>query len=255
VTPADATAPAALLRPPRTATLDPAAMPRHIAIIMDGNRRWARSRRMPAIEGHRRGIVALREITRAASDWGIPMLTVYGFSTENWKRDTTEISLLLDLCVYFAENELDELRRNNVRVAVIGRYRQLPAPSRDALDRLIAKTANNTGLVLNLAVNYSARMELCDAIARMMGDVQNGTLSADAIEEETVAAYLTTAGMPDPDLLIRPGGESRLSNFLLYQVAYAELVLRDTYWPDFSRDHFGEAIAEYQRRQRRYGGT
>ena len=245
----------ALLRPPRGVTLDAERLPRHVAIIMDGNRRWARSRRMPAIEGHRRGIVALREVTRAASDWGIPMLTVYGFSTENWKRDSTEISLLLDLCVYFAENELDELRRNNVRVNVIGRYDLLPRASRDALDRLIAKTASNTGLVLNLAVNYSARSELRDAVARMMHDVQAGVLAADAIVEDTISAYLTTAGMPDPDLLIRPGGESRLSNFLLYQVAYAELVLRETFWPDFSRDHFAEAIAEYQGRLRRFGGA
>jgi undecaprenyl diphosphate synthase len=253
--PGSRTPAATLLRPPRGVTLDATRLPEHVAIIMDGNRRWARSRRMPAIEGHRRGIVALREVTRAASDWGIPMLTVYGFSTENWKRDSTEISLLLDLCVYFAENELDELRRNNVRVNVIGRYDLLPAASRDALDRLVAKTARNTGLILNLAVNYSARTELRDAIARMMSDVRAGTLVPDAIEEDTISAYLTTAGMPDPDLLIRPGGESRLSNFLLYQVAYAELVLRETFWPDFSRDHFAEAIAEYQHRQRRFGGA
>jgi undecaprenyl diphosphate synthase len=239
-----------LLRPPRGVVLDPAQMPRHVAIIMDGNRRWARARRLPAIEGHRRGIVALREVTQAASDWRIPMVTVYGFSSENWKRDSTEISLLLDLCVYFAEHELDELRRNNVRVRVIGKYRQLPPASRDALDRLIAKTAENTGLELCLAVNYSARIELRDAIARMMADVQSGALAPDAIEEDTVSTYLATAGMPDPDLLIRPGGESRLSNFLLFQIAHAELVLRDTFWPDFSRDHFAEAIAEYQRRRR-----
>ena len=239
---------ATLLKPPRGVTLDASRLPKHVAIIMDGNRRWARARRLPAIEGHRRGIVALREVTRAASDWGIPMLTVYGFSTENWKRDKTEISLLLDLCVYFAQNELSELDRNNVRVQIIGRYEQLPPASKDALDRLVAKTARNTGLVLNLAVNYSARSELRDAIARMMHDVQAGTLPIDAIEDETLATYLTTAGMADPDLLIRPGGESRLSNFLLYQVAYAELVLRDTFWPDFNRDAFGEAIAEYQRR-------
>jgi undecaprenyl diphosphate synthase len=239
---------ATLLKPPRGVTLDASRLPKHVAIIMDGNRRWARARRLPAIEGHRRGIVALREVTRAASDWGIPMLTVYGFSTENWKRDKTEISLLLDLCVYFAQNELAELDRNNVRVQIIGRYEQLPPASKDALDRLVAKTARNTGLVLNLAVNYSARSELRDAIARMMRDVQAGTLAVDAIEDDTLATYLTTAGMADPDLLIRPGGESRLSNFLLYQVAYAELVLRDTFWPDFTRDAFGEAIAEYQRR-------
>jgi len=239
---------ATLLKPPRGVTLDVTRLPTHVAIIMDGNRRWARSRRLPAIEGHRRGIVALREITRACSDWGVPMLTVYGFSTENWKRDKTEISLLLDLCVYFAQNELAELSRNNVRVHVIGRYEQLPAASKDALDRLVANTAQNTGLILNLAVNYSARTELRDAVARMMCDVRDGKLSPDAIEEDTLASYLTTAGMPDPDLLIRPGGESRLSNFLLYQVAHAELVLRDTFWPDFSRDEFAGAIAEYQRR-------
>jgi undecaprenyl diphosphate synthase len=239
---------ATLLKPPRGVTLDASRLPKHVAIIMDGNRRWARARRLPAIEGHRRGIVALREVTRAASDWGIPMVTVYGFSTENWKRDKTEISLLLDLCVYFAQNELAELDRNNVRVQIIGRYEQLPPASKDALDRLVAKTARNTGLVLNLAVNYSARSELRDAIARMMHDVQAGKLAVDAIEDDTLAGYLTTAGMADPDLLIRPGGESRLSNFLLYQVAYAELVLRDTFWPDFNRDAFGEAIAEYQRR-------
>ena len=229
-------------------------MPQHVAIIMDGNRRWARERRLPAIEGHRRGIVALREITRAASDWRIPMLTVYGFSTENWKRDKIEISLLLDLCVYFAQTEVAELTRNNVRVNVIGRYEQLPKASRDALDRLVAKTARNTGLILNLAVNYSARTELRDAVARMMHDVRDGTIAPEAIEDDTLAAYLTTAGMPDPDLLIRPGGESRLSNFLLYQVAYAELVMRDTYWPDFSRETFADAIAEYQRR-RHIGST
>jgi undecaprenyl diphosphate synthase len=234
-----------------TLTLTAAELPRHVAIIMDGNRRWARTRRMPAIEGHRRGIVALREITRACSDWGIPMLTVYGFSTENWKRDKTEISLLLDLCVYFASTELSELNRNNVRVNVIGRYEQLPPASKDALDRLVAKTARNTGLILNLAVNYSARTELRDAVARMMQDVQDGALAPDAIQDDTLASYLTTAGMPDPDLLIRPGGESRLSNFLLYQVAYAELVLRETFWPDFGREAFADAIAEYQRRRRR----
>ncbi|HEY4440357.1 MAG TPA: isoprenyl transferase [Candidatus Elarobacter sp.] len=239
----------------RGVTLDPARLPAHVAIIMDGNRRWARTRRLPAIEGHRRGIVALRDVTRAASDWGIPMLTVYGFSTENWKRDSTEISLLLDLCVYFAQNELAELCRNNVRVQIIGHYEQLPRASREALDRLVARTSTNTGLILNLAVNYSARSELRDAVERMMRDVQAGTLSPDAIEEDTIGGYLSTAGMPDPDLLIRPGGEARLSNFLLYQVAYAELVLRDTFWPDFSRDHFAEAIAEYQRRQRRFGGA
>jgi undecaprenyl diphosphate synthase len=243
------------LQPPAEVTLDPERLPRHVAIIMDGNRRWARERRMPAIEGHRRGIVALREITRAASDWGIPLVTVYGFSTENWKRDSTEISLLLDLCVYFAQSELRELRRNNVRVNVIGRYEQLPAASRDALDRLMAKTDDCTGLVLNLAVNYSGRSELRDAVRALARDVAAGRLAPDAVDDDRIASYLYTAGMPDPDVLIRPGGESRLSNFLLYQAAYTELIMTDVYWPEFGRDDFAGALAEYQRRRRRFGAS
>jgi len=237
------------------AGLDAAKMPKHVAIIMDGNRRWAKERRLPAIEGHRRGIVALREVTRAARDLKIPVLTVYGFSTENWKRDRTEISLLLDLCVYFAQNELAELSRNNVRVNVIGRYEALPSASRDALDGLVEKTKHNDGLLLNLAVNYSARMELRDAICTLTEDVKSGKLAVDAIDEERIESYLYTATVPDPELLIRPGGESRLSNFLLYQVAYTELYLTETYWPDFSRKHFALALADFQRRQRRFGGA
>jgi undecaprenyl diphosphate synthase len=246
---------ATMLRPPSDVSLDADRLPGHVAIIMDGNRRWARERRMPAIEGHRRGIVALREVTRACSDWGIPMLTVYGFSTENWKRDSTEISLLLDLCVYFAQSELAELRRNNVHVNVIGHYEQLPAPSRDALDGLMAKTKDCTGLRLNLAVNYSGRSEVRDAVVALARDVQAGKLAPDAIDDERIASYLYTADMPDPDMLIRPGGESRLSNFLLYQAAYTELLMTDVYWPDFGRDDFAGALAEYQRRRRRFGGS
>ena len=227
---------------------EPGALPRHVAIIMDGNRRWARARRLPAIEGHRRGIVALRQVTRAASDLGIPLLTVFGFSTENWKRDKTEISLLLDLCVYFARSELAELDRNNVRVRVIGQYGALPGASRDALDGLMEKTAGNDGLQLNLAVNYSARAELRVAIENVARDVAEGRLAPEAIDEAVVASYLSTADMPDPDLLIRPGGESRLSNFLLYQLAEAEIYLTETLWPDFDRDHFNRALEAYRTR-------
>ncbi len=194
-------------------------------------------------------MVALRHITRAASDFGIEMLTVYGFSTENWKRDSTEISLLLDLAVYFAQNEFAELHRNNVRVRVIGDYRALPRASRDALDGLMSKTAGNDGLLLNLAVNYSARAELRDAVTRVANDVAAGSLEPEAIDEALVASYLSTAGLPDPDLLIRPGGESRLSNFLLFQLADAELYLSPTLWPDFSPDHFAAALAAYRSRR------
>jgi len=235
--------------------LDLAKLPKHVAIIMDGNRRWAKHRGLPAVEGHRRGMLALREVTRACSDFGIPILTVYGFSTENWRRDSTEISLLLDLCVYFAQNELIELSRNNVRVNVIGAYRALPQASREALDRLMERTAANTGLLLNLAVNYSARAELQRAVSRIACNVADGTLRPDEIDEAKISSYLYTADQPDPDMLIRPGGEHRLSNFLLYQVAYTELVMSDVYWPDFGRDEFVRTLLEFQKRQRRFGGT
>jgi undecaprenyl diphosphate synthase len=225
-------------------------LPHHVAIIMDGNRRWAKAKRLPAIEGHRRGIVALRHVTRAASDLGIPLLTVYGFSTENWKRDKTEISLLLDLCVFFAQSEFAELNRNNVRVRVIGQYRALPGASRDALDGLMEKTAGNTGLQLNLAVNYSARAELRIAIENVARDVSAGKLDPDEIDERVVGSYLSTASMPDPDLLIRPGGESRLSNFLLYQLADAEMYLTDTLWPDFDAGQFARALEAFRLRPR-----
>ncbi len=231
-----------------TPTLDPARLPRHIAIIMDGNRRWARQRRLPAIEGHRRGIVALRNVTRAARDLGIPIVTAYGFSTENWRRDSNEISLLLDLCVYFAKSELAELQRNNVRVNVIGRFRELPRASREALERLAARTAHNDGLLLNLAVNYSGRTEFGDAAAALAGDVEAGRVAPESIDEACIASYLSTATLPDPDLLIRPGGESRLSNFLLFQLAHAEVHVSDVYWPDFAAEHLARAVADYQAR-------
>ncbi|HEY9181392.1 MAG TPA: isoprenyl transferase [Candidatus Baltobacteraceae bacterium] len=235
--------------------LESTRLPKHVAIIMDGNRRWAKQRGLPGIEGHRRGMVTLREITRAASDLHIPILTVYGFSTENWRRDSTEISLLLDLCVYFARNELTELCRNNVRVNVIGAYRALPQASREALEGLMERTAGNTGLLLNLAVNYSARLELERAVRTIAQDVAEGRLAPDAIDDRVIASYLYTAEMPDPDILIRPGGEHRLSNFLLYQVAYTELVMTDVYWPDFGKDEFVRALIEFQKRQRRFGGA
>lgn len=232
-----------------------AAVPRHVAIIMDGNRRWARRRGLPGIEGHRRGIIALREVTRAASDLGVEIVTVYGFSTENWRRDSREVAFLFDLCVYFARTELAELNRNNVRVRVIGDWQALPQGSRDSLADLQAKTAKNTGLILNLAVNYSSRSELERAVRGIAADVANGTLRVEDVDDDLIASRLFTAGIPDPDLLIRPGGEHRLSNFLLYQAAYTELVMTDVFWPDFSRANFEEAVREFASRQRRFGGA
>jgi undecaprenyl diphosphate synthase len=235
--------------------LDLKRLPKHVAIIMDGNRRWAKRRGMPPVEGHRRGIIALREITRTASDIGIPILTVYGFSTENWRRDSNEISFLLDLCVYFAKHELAELQKNNVRVRVLGAYEELPEASRRALDELMAETAANTGVLLNLAINYSSRLELERAVRAIARDVAEGKLRPEQIDDALIGSYMYTADLPDPDILIRPGGEHRLSNFLLYQAAYTELVLSETFWPDFGKDEFVRALIEFQKRQRRFGGA
>lgn len=222
---------------------------------MDGNRRWAKEHGLPAIEGHRRGMVALRRVTRAASDAGIEALTVYGFSTENWNRAATEISLLFELCVHFARNELIELRRNNVRVRVIGEWESLPAAPRAALADLQSETAANSGLLLNLAVNYSSHAEMQRAVSAIAREVASGGLAPDAIDENVIRRFLYTADLPELDLLIRPGGERRLSNFMLYQAAYAELVMCDVYWPDFSRDDLTRALHEYAQRERRFGGT
>ncbi len=234
---------------------DVRSLPRHVAIIMDGNRRWAKEHGLPVIEGHRRGMIALRRVTRTASDLGIDALTVYGFSTENWNRDAREISLLFELCVYFARNELIELRRNNVRVRVIGEWESLPSVPRSALADLQAQTSANTGLLLNLAVNYSSHAELERAVRAIARDVARGALSPENIDEAVIGRYLYTADLPELDLLIRPGGEHRLSNFLLYQAAYAELVMTDVYWPDFSKDDFLRALIEFQQRERRFGGA
>ena len=240
---------------PSAPQLDPQTIPQHIAIIMDGNRRWAKARGLPAIEGHRRGIIALRAVTRAASDIGVRAVTVYGFSTENWTREVSEISLLFDLCVHFAKHELAELNRNNVRVRIIGDWEALPPRSREALRGLQAQTASNDGLILNIAVNYSSRAELRRAVRAIAADVAAGTLQPDAIDDARIAAALYTADVPDPDLLIRPGGEQRLSNFLLYQLAYTELVMTQTLWPDFTGGELIRAVAQFQARQRRFGGA
>lgn len=230
-------------------------IPKHVAIIMDGNRRWARENNLPIIEGYRRGMATLRETTRACQDFRVEILTVYGFSEENWKRQETEISLLFELCCAFARNELDELLRGNVRVRVLGRIDALPRAPRKALEGLVERTAGNTGTILNLAVNYSARTEMKDAMRALAEDVRSGALAVESIGDQTLGSYLYTAGLPDPDLLIRPGGEFRLSNFLLYQVAYTELWVTEVFWPEFNRTHFAEAIVEFQRRQRRFGGA
>ncbi len=235
--------------------LDPERMPRHVAVIMDGNRRWARERRLPAIEGHRRGVLALRELVRGCSDLRIPIVTVYAFSTENWKREALEISLLLELLVQFAKSEEAELNRNGVRVRGIGRISGLPAHQRGAIEELERRTSVNERLTLNIAINYSARSELVDATRAIAAQVRDGSLAPDDVDESIVEKHLYTAHAPDPDILIRTGGELRLSNFLLWQLAYTEIWVTERYWPDFGRDDLAAAVAAYQRRGRRFGGS
>lgn len=235
--------------------LDPARLPAHVAVIMDGNRRWARRRRLPAIEGHRRGVGALRELVRGCSDLGIGTVTVYAFSTENWKREALEVALLLELLVHFATSEEAELQRAGVRVRAIGRIDDLPEHQRRALRELEARTAANRTMQLNLAVNYSARTEMADAAMAIARGVRDGGLDLADIDEATIERHLYTAGLPDPDILIRTGGELRLSNFLLWQSAYTEIWVTDKFWPDFSRDDLVAAVADFQKRARRFGGT
>src|ERR1700682_6433274 len=221
---------------------DESNVARHVAVIMDGNRRWPRYRSLPAVEGHPRGVTALRELVRACSELGVPTLTVFAFSTDNWKRDAFEISLLLDLLVHFAVAEEAGLNAHGVRVQAIGRIDELPANQRDALRMLAERTASNDRVLLNLAINYSARAELADAARALAFDVAAGRLAPADIGEETLRQYLYTSQLPDPDVLIRTGGEMRLSNFMLWQLAYTELHVTDVYWPDFRRTHLLQAI-------------
>jgi undecaprenyl diphosphate synthase len=231
----------------------PASVPQHVAIIMDGNRRWAAERGLPAIEGHRRGVRALQRVVGAATRMGVDVLTVYAFSEENWGRDAREVASLMDLAMAFARREAAALARAGVRVRAIGRRDRIPAGLKHALDTLEARTAEGRRLVLNLAIDYGSRREVCDAVRAVAREVAAGRLEPAAIDDETVAAHLWTAGQPDPDLLIRTGGDLRLSNFLLFQCAYTELWATETPWPAFDAAAFSAAVAAFSQRQRRFG--
>lgn len=225
----------------------------HVAIIMDGNRRWAISHGVPLVEGYRRGIASLREAVRAALDTGITTLTVYGFSTENWRRDGREISTLMQLCAAFTAAEKPTLVRQGVRVRVVGDIEPFVLPARAGLRDLVRATEKNRRLTLNLALNYSGRAEIVRAAAQIAREVANGHLAAVDVDEEALRARLYAPDMPDPDLLIRTGGELRISNFLLYQIAYTELLTLPVMWPDFTADHFKRAVAALGERERRFG--
>jgi len=229
-------------------------LPTHVAIIMDGNGRWAQKRHLPRAEGHRRGVEAVRRTVRAAAARGIRYLTIYSFSSENWRRPASEIADLMNLLKLFVRRDLAELHRANVRVRIIGERADLQPDITALLEEAESVTRDNTGLTLVVAFNYGSRQEIVRAARRIAEDVLAGRLAPEAIDSAAVAARLDLAGVPDPDLIIRTSGEQRLSNFLLWQAAYAELVFLPVLWPDFDEATFDEALAEFARRERRYGG-
>jgi undecaprenyl diphosphate synthase len=230
-------------------------IPVHIAIIMDGNGRWAKRRGLMRLMGHRAGVESVKEVVEAASSAGVKVLTLYAFSTENWKRPKEEVNGLMELLRSFLQKELQNMLRNNIQLRCIGQKEKLPESCRLVLDQAIAETAANTGLILNLALSYGSRAEIVEAVRRVATLCAEKKLSIEGITEETIAEHLFTAGLPDPDLLIRTGGEYRLSNFLLWQLSYAELYVTDVSWPEFKTDNLFAAIRSFQLRQRRFGRT
>lgn len=243
-------------RPDQSASeTDVNIVPRHVAIIMDGNRRWAARRHLPRQVGHRQGVEAVRVITRAAGEMGIEYLTLYGFSSENWNRPADEVSDLMGLLKLFIRRDLAELHQNGVQVRIIGDREHLEPDIVALIVEAETLTRDNSQLKLIIAFNYGGQNEITSAVRRIAEDVKAGRLDPEAITQETVANHLDTAGVPDPDLIIRTSGEKRLSNFLLWQSAYAELVFSDVFWPDFSPDCLKDAIAEFRRRDRRFGAV
>lgn len=234
--------------------ISPDNIPRHVAIIMDGNGRWAKRLGLPRIVGHQNGMKAVKRATIAADELGIEYLTMYAFSTENWKRPKEEVDFLMRLPEEFLAIELDELIEKNVRVRVMGDSEALPSYTRRAMEEAVLRTENNTGLILNFALNYGGRKEIEDCMRDLASDVAAGKLLPEDITSELIDSRLLSGGLPDPDLLIRTSGEMRLSNFMLWQLAYSELWFTDIYWPEFGKEHLLQAVAEYQRRTRRYGG-
>lgn len=238
------------------ARLDSARLPKHIAIIMDGNGRWAKRRHLPRIAGHRAGVEAVRSTVETAARIGIPSLTLYAFSVENWKRrPRTETAFLMALLRRYLNKEVPTLMENNIRLQYIGREHELPVEVQERMQWARETTSRNTGMVLTLALNYGSRSELVDAFRSIVrAAVNNGGLGHIEVDEELISKHLYTRDLPDPDLVVRTSGEMRLSNFLLWQLAYAEIYVTETLWPDFRGQHLLEAIAEYQKRERRYGG-
>jgi undecaprenyl diphosphate synthase len=231
------------------------SIPRHVAIIMDGNGRWAKARGVPRLMGHRAGRESVREVVRGCAALGVEVLTLYTFSVENWQRPAREVAALMTILRQTLKAERRELRENNVRLQVIGRVSELPSAVRAEIALTQEYLSASDGMLLNLALSYGGRAEIVDGVRRLLADVKEHRLEPADVDEELFASYLYTAGLPDPDLLIRTSGEMRISNFLLWQLAYTELWITDTLWPDFRRRHLLEAIAGFQRRERRFGRT
>ena len=236
-------------------SIDPEKLPSHIAIIMDGNGRWAKGRSLPRAAGHRAGVEPVRITVDTCARLGLQALTLYAFSAENWKRPRAEVDMLWRLLRIYLRKEMPEILRNNIQFSCMGRIEALPELVRDELEAAVESTSRNTGMRLNVALNYSGRAELVDAVNALVEEArETGKLKSLQIDEETIAAHLYTAGLADPDLLIRTSGEKRISNFLLWQIAYSEIYITETLWPDFRMKHLLEAILDYQKRDRRFGG-
>lgn len=235
--------------------LRPDRIPRHVAIIMDGNGRWAESRGQERNEGHQAGVEAVRDVVRAAGDFGIEYLTLYTFSSENWNRPKREVSELMRLLEAYLEEDLEEAVEKGVRLRTVGRLDRLPPTTRAAVDHAVEATAHNRGRDLIFALSYGGRMEIVDAARRLVRDAELGVVDPDALDEKSFAAYLYAPDVPDPDLLIRTGNESRISNFLLWQIAYSEIHVTEVMWPDFRRGHLEAALLDFQARERRFGMT
>jgi undecaprenyl diphosphate synthase len=235
--------------------LDKSRLPRHVAIIMDGNGRWAKKQGAMRMFGHKQGVQTVRDVTEAATELGLKYLTLYVFSTENWNRPKTEVSALMTLLVSTIAKETKTLIENNIKLKTIGNLENLPSQVRKELEECVAKTLNNTGLTLILALSYSARWEIIEAVKKIATEVKNNSLSISLINDNIFENYLTTVNIPDPELLIRTSGELRISNFLLWQIAYSELYFSEVLWPDFSKEHFYEALLDFQQRERRFGKT
>ncbi len=241
--------------PPVPDGLDVSKLPGHVAIIMDGNGRWAEKRLMNRIKGHKAGAETVRRIVRTCREIGIPLLTLYAFSTENWQRPEIEVAALMSLLKKFLDSERKEMIENNIRLNAIGQIENLPEDVRISLKRTMELTEKNEGMILNLALSYGGRAEIVDMVKAIAGKARDGKMDPDSITPEIVADHLYTSGMPDPDLLIRTSGEMRISNFLLWQIAYTEIFITDTLWPDFGKDEFIKILIDFQRRERRFGNV